>query len=89
MYFLVCQTGSYLLRFRISLRTVSCGEVLMVEDVHNEAGLVFVLSGALELSQCNSWKGGGAVEGGEFYGSDHTGIERVLYTAYRVRQQTP
>ena len=103
---------------RIELRTLSYGEMVMTEDSHNDAGLVLVLSGSLELSQCNNSAGGGSGNSGDpssvgygagfgggfggahgyqqhHYGSYHQqeqqrqsaeSAERVLYTAYRVRQ---
>ena len=72
----------HIMACRLALRTLSAGDVIMAEDAHNDAGLVFVISGALELSQCNG--GSGEEMEGEFYRSERGPAERILYTAYRV-----
>ncbi len=48
----------------------------MTEDSHNDAGLVFVLSGSLELSQCTEEGGGG---GGSAEEEERAGHARFFY----------
>ena len=60
--------------FRIEIRTLRSGEVIMTEDSHSDAGLVFILSGSLLMSQKNN-----DLEAKE------ARADSVLYTAFPVR----
>jgi len=61
------------IRERVEIRALSHGSPLMTEAAHGDAALVFVLSGALELSRT-------ATDDEE----DKSGEQRVLYTAREV-----
>ena len=57
------------LRDCIEIRSLNMGDVIMTEDSHNDAALVYILTGCLELSQ---------------HGEADSGISNTLYCAYRV-----
>ena len=57
------------LRDRIEIRTLLSGEVLMTENSHSDAGLIFIICGSLIMSQKNNDQEGKA-------------SESVLYTAF-------
>lgn len=63
---------------RIELRTLSDGDVIMTEDSHNDAALVYIVSGSLVMSQ---FGGGGAAAGDNEDGNQE---QLILYTAYKV-----
>ena len=64
----------FIFLFRIEIRTLLSGEVIMTEDSHSDAGLVFILSGSLLMSQKNN-----DLEAKE------ARADSVLYTAFPVR----
>ena len=59
------------LRDRIEIRTLLSGEVIMTEDSHSDAGLIFIISGSLVMSQKNN----------DLYESANAS-DSVLYTAF-------
>ena len=60
---------------RIEIRTLLSGEVIMTEDSHSDAGLIFIISGSLIMSQKNN-------DQYEANASDSR-----LYTAFAVRKK--
>ncbi len=56
---------------RLILRTLPEGSVIMTEDCHEDAALVYILSGSLVTSQSND-------------GDGSASSDRVLYTAVKV-----
>ncbi len=67
--------NSEFLRERIALRTLSDGDVIMTEDAHNDAALVYILSGCLVQSQLLSSDASSP--------SSSESESRTLYTAFR------